>query len=176
MPKVKKDNKVIVKKPVKPNKKVTLKKLEKLLGDDKELVLFFLTWLKHNRNATKAYLELHPNVTYQSATVLGSKLLGNISIEAITTAYGLTYDVYFKQLEEGIHANRKRAEVVDRDKKGAPIYAYVDEPDHQTRKGYHDKLGKLLGIERDAPQPLQQFNFNFGDEIAKARKRRGLKE
>src|SRR3990167_2829677 len=35
--------------------------------------------------------------------------------------------------QEALKANRKRAEVVDRDSKGAPIYEYFDEEDHATR-------------------------------------------
>lgn len=43
--------------------KPTHEQLEEIIGN-KELVLFFLAWLKNKRNATKAYLELHPDVTY----------------------------------------------------------------------------------------------------------------
>jgi len=134
--------------------------LEKAFEGDKEMVLFFLSWMKHDRNATAAYLELHPDVTKESAAVMGSLKLRNIKIEIILESYGIGPAKYLEQLKEGLEANRKRAEVIDRDKKGAPIYAYVDEPDHKIRRKYHESLGKMLGFEK-----LEQPSNNMAVQI-----------
>lgn len=140
--------------------------LVELCEGSEKRALFFLAWLKHNKNSTLAYKELHPKVTDGSARVLGSIALANINTRAILAAYELGPEAYFEQLREGIKANRKRAEVVDRDTKGAPIYAYVDEPDHKTRRSYHEALGKILGIEVEDQfqvNVLQQFNQGSKD-------------
>jgi GrpB-like predicted nucleotidyltransferase (UPF0157 family) len=85
--------------------KPTLKALEKVF-DDKDLLLFFIAWLKNGQNATKAYLELNPNVDEHSARTLGSRRLAKVDISAILSVYGLDADAYFKQLKEGLEANR----------------------------------------------------------------------
>jgi hypothetical protein len=114
----------------------TIPELEKILGS-KERTLFYLTWLKHDRNATKAYMELHPKVNKQSAAVLGSRMLSKVNITAIADAYGLNEQAYFKQLKEGMNAVKWNDFTGER------------EADHKTRKPYHDKLGKILDIETD---------------------------
>ena len=116
------------------SKKPDLKELEELLGS-KERTLFYLTWLKHNRNAKQAYLELHPEVTERSAEVLGSRMLSNIEMKQIARAYGLDEQAYFEQLAKGLIAKK-------RDQFSGEL-----EEDHKTRKPYHDKLGEILGIE-----------------------------
>ena len=145
--------------------KPDIKELEKAFGGDLDLFLFFVTWVKNNMVAKFAYKELHPNVTDASAEVLGSRMLSRVKPEILMPVYGLGVDVYMKQLRDGLEAMKKRAEIVDRDKKGAPVYEYYDEPDHITRKFYHDKLGKLLGIEQHEPSVLQQFNVGGKMEL-----------
>jgi len=137
-------------------KKPTLKELEKILGS-KELVLFFVSWLKHDRNATKAYQELHPKAKYESAMVLGSITLRKIKMEAVLDAYGLDYNAYFNQLKEGLEAGIRRRNL----ETGEIWY----DPDHKTRKGYHETLGKLLGIEGAGPSSLTQVNINLDKYI-----------
>jgi hypothetical protein len=39
-----------------------IEKLEEAFDGDVDLLLFFLTWVKHGLNATKAYQELHPTL------------------------------------------------------------------------------------------------------------------
>lgn len=122
-----------------------LDKLEKALGGDLDLVTFFVAWIKNGRNASKAYKELNPHVSDVSARTLGGRQLAKVDKREIMRAYGLDEDVYFTQLREGIKAttpDQGTGEVL---------------PDHKTRKGYHDKLGKLIGIEGDT-SVLQQFN------------------
>lgn len=114
-----------------------LKELIKIFDGNIDLALFYVTWIKNGLNRTKAYKELHPNVDDHSARVLGSKWLARIDKTQIMEAYGLDQELYFNQLKEGVQAMK-------RDQFSGEMYE-----DHKTRKDYHDKLGKLLGIEVD---------------------------
>jgi hypothetical protein len=148
-------------------KKPTLDDLEEMLGS-KERVLFYLTWLKHDRNATRAYLELHPNVTEQSAGVLGAKMLGNISILPIANAYNLNHERYLKMIDEGLEATKPISALISGKDAGSKDMDFIDVPDHQTRLKYHDKLGKLIGVESDKQQTNVQVNvLNKLDNLKK---------
>src|SRR5690242_10741381 len=92
------------------------KQLVELIGEP-DLALFFLAWVKHGLNATKAYQELHPDVGYQSATVLGSRALGKVNKEAVLAVYDLGPDRYFKQLSAGLAATKLTPQIVGRDPK-----------------------------------------------------------
>ncbi len=120
---------------VKDITKPNIKELEKAFRGDLDLMLFYITWIKHNRIAYKAYMELYPNVDEHTARTLGSRKLAKVDMQLVMQAYGLDHDLYFNQLYDGIHANK------------SDITGQVF-PDHKTRKDYHDKLGKLLGIEK----------------------------
>src|SRR3990167_390003 len=102
-------------------------------------MLFYLTWIKHGLNASKAYQELHPDVDSHSCRTLGSRQLAKVDKEAIMQAYGLDKEIYFKQLKDGNEATRWND------------FTGEMEADHKTRQAYHDKLGRLLGIEVDKP-------------------------
>jgi hypothetical protein len=120
-----------------------MKELEKSLEGDTDLILFYVSWLKNGLNASKAYKELHPDVTDGSSEVLGSRWLGRvkdkIGLQTIMSVYGLDMNMYLLQLKDGVRADK-------RDQYSGEMY-----PDHQTRLKYHDKLGKLLGLEVDSP-------------------------
>jgi hypothetical protein len=118
-------------------KDIKIKELEKALGGDLDLVLFFVSWIKNGRNATEAYLELNPKVERVSAQVLGSKQLAKIDVKAIMKCYDLGIEEYFGQLKDGLSATKWND------------FTGEKEPDHKTREGYHSKLGKLLGLEKD---------------------------
>lgn len=120
-------------------KELTLPELEEVLGT-KERVLFFVTWLKNGRNATKTYKELNPHVTDLSAQVGGSRMLSSIDIKVVASAYGLDTNKYFEVLRSAMDADKWNDFTGEREK------------DYKTIKPYHDKLGKLLGIEQDTPQ------------------------
>lgn len=109
--------------------------LEKAFHDSPELLLFYLAWVKNGLNASKAYKELHPDVSMHSASVLGSITLGKISKPVVLAAYNLDLETYFTQLKEGLAATKWNDFTEER------------EADHKTRKDYHDKLGRLLGLE-----------------------------
>lgn len=119
--------------------KLDLNSLEEAFKDNLDLMLFYLTWIKNGMNATSAYLELHPHVDSHSARVLGSRWLArvsNVDKQLLMKAYGLDQEKYFTQLKDGLDA-------IKSDITGNTY------PDHKTRALYHDKLGKLLGIEAD---------------------------
>lgn len=120
-----------------PSVTPNIEALKEALGNDLDLVLFYLSWLKNGMNATKAYLELHPDCTEASSAVLGHRQLRKVNKDLVMEAYGLDYNLYFKQLYEGAQAQKWNDFTGER------------EPDHNTRRPYHDKLGKLLGIESD---------------------------
>lgn len=128
-----------------------LEELEKAFGDDTDLLLFYLTWLKNGLNAKAAYLELHPDVKPFSAATLGSRMLGKVDKSLLLESYGLDLELYFTQLKEGLKAEK----VNEFD--GSKF------PDHTARKPYHDKLGKILGIEKD--KALIEFNQQVNNFI-----------
>ena len=111
-----------------------------LCNGDMELAQFLNEWLNNGKNATEAYKKVHPNVKHESASVLGSKLLGKISPAVIMREFGLTENLYFDQLYAGVNATKWNDFTGER------------EADHKTRKDYHDKMGKLLGIEKNEQQ------------------------
>jgi len=100
-----------------------------LVDGDGEVLMFLSEWLNNGRNATKAYLKLHPNVGYHSARVLGSRQLAKVNIPDVSIIYGLGIETYIKQLKRGLEA---------RDAEG--------NPDNRTRFSYLTVLGELLGI------------------------------
>jgi len=106
-------------------------------NNDLELVEFFNEWVNQERNATKAYEKLHPSVTYGSARELGSRTLARIDKQLLMRAYGLDIQRYWQGLNEGLDADKWND------------YTGEREADHKTRKLFHDKLGKLLGLESD---------------------------
>lgn len=123
-----------------------IKGLEKAFNGDLDLVLFFVSWIKNGRNATEAYLELNPKVDRLSAQVMGSRQLAKIDRQAVMKSYGLDSELYFQQLYDGMKAI----------KSDATGQTY---PDHKVRQGYHDKLGRLLGIEQDKVSANIQNNI-----------------
>lgn len=122
--------------------------LESVFEGDKEMVLFFLAWIKHGRNATQAYKELHPNVSDQVASVLGSRKLGKVSIEMVLDSYGIGVTDYFNQLKDGLNA-MKQMEGMAISTNGEIAKAITEVPDHRTRRVYHKALGEILKIERN---------------------------
>jgi len=126
-------------------KKPSLNDLEEILGS-KERVLFYLAWLKNDKNATDAYQELHPTAQKSTCQVNGSRMLSKIPLDLIATAYGLGYEKYFDVLKNAMNATKWNDFTGDR------------EPDYKTIKPYHDKLGKLLGIEQEQLSPSVQVN------------------
>lgn len=113
-----------------------------------ELIEFYGLWLKNNKIAKYAYKEMRPNVTDGSAEVMGSKYLNELSKikpELVMGAYGLDAHKWHKQLREGLEAEKWNN------------FSGEREPDHKTRLPYHDKLGKMLGVE--GKESNVQINF-----------------
>lgn len=137
---------------------------------DKELALFFTTWLKNNRNATKTYAELHPEYNpdgnlgdYHTCATLGSRMLKKVDISSVLEAYGLNIQLYIKVLQEGLWAESQH--FLFKSKDGNNVF--TNSPDHKSRRMYHRVLGDLLGIEKVSPNRLTQvkidnLNLNSG--------------
>lgn len=134
---------------------LSLKKIDEHIMDrlqDKELCLFFVFWLQNGRNATKAYMQMHPR--YKSAnprqkkvcSVLGhrllSKVLAKVNISDILAQYDLSIDTYFTLLKKGL-----KAKVTKRIKSKNGSEIVITEPDHRSVFYYHSVLGSLLGME-----------------------------
>lgn len=128
-----------------------LKDLEAIIGDT-EVTLFFLAWIKNGRDATKAYMEIKPNVTAGSAKTLGSRMLSRVDRSLILGAYGLDIKAYMDQLQEGLAATR-----LEDDGEGI-----VERPDHRVRRDYHKALGQIIGVEGLATTNVQ---VNIGKTI-----------
>lgn len=135
-------------KAIKPTTDVNIEALKEAFKGDLDLMLFYVAWVKNGLNASKAYKELHPEVTNASSRVLGSQALTKINKEAVMQAYGLDHQAYYIQLAEGLQANKS-------DMTGQ-VY-----PDHKTRRDYHKTLGTLLGIESNTPSTAVQINNNI---------------
>jgi len=108
--------------------------IDEMIGGDKEIALFLAEWLKNGLNASAAYKALHPNVSDDSARVLGSKKLTKINISAILAGYDIGFNDYILGLKEGLVAT----------KLNEPTGEKV--PDYRTRLEFHRILGKLLGF------------------------------
>lgn len=135
----------------------TITKLQDAFGEDLDLFLFYLSWVKNGLNASKAYKELHPEVKPHSADTLGVRMLNKVDKSLVMQAYGLDQQLYFEQLKEALKATKWNDFTGER------------EADHKTRKDYHDKLGKLLGIEGDTSASIQ-VNVGVFNNAAMAEK------
>lgn len=121
--------------------------LEETLGD-KRLVLFVVAYLKNGLNATKAYLELHPKVKYETAMTLGSRMLRKVQVGDLLALHGMGPDEYLQKLKEGLDATKPISAVVVGKDANEKTMDFVDVPDFKTRREYHKALGRLLGFER----------------------------
>ena len=128
-------------------------KLLKAFNDDLELMQFFNEWSTNGHNATKAYMSLDKNCKETSARELGSRMLAKVDKAVIMREYGLDENAYMTQLYQGLNATKWNDFTGDR------------EPDHKTRLPYHDKVGKLLGIESEQQPNQTNVQVNFGDFV-----------
>lgn len=125
------------------------KLITEMVPERPELAEFWTLWVMNAKNATKAYLQMRPTVTTESAKVQGSIYLSELTKlnpSLIMSAYGLDADLYLTQLYDGVKADKWNDFTGER------------EPDHKTRKAYHDKLGIALGIESNQPAVAVQIN------------------
>ncbi|NTW30638.1 MAG: hypothetical protein HGA33_05135 [Candidatus Moranbacteria bacterium] len=133
--------------------------LMEAVGGDEELALFFLAWLKHDHVAWKAYKEIRPNVTDQSARVMGSQFLARINKRAIVESYdGLGLGEYLRQLKEGLLATKVSYERV-KNAAGDEEIEIMEAPDHKTRRAYHRALGEILEMENVPTISISQNNL-----------------
>lgn len=129
------------------------KALVEATGGDPDVAAFFLSWLKNGKNATRAYLELHPGVKPESAQACGCRMLSKVKVSAILESYNLGIDEYMNQLKEGLTAEKTVSIGAGDDA------SYISIPDHKTRRHYHRALGELHKLEGQG-QPSIQVNQN----------------
>lgn len=142
--------------------------LMKVFEGDEKLVSFYMSWVKHEGNSTKAYKELHPNVSDQVASVLGARRLVKVrekgGINMLMCDFGLGMDIYLKKIKDGLNAvDTEYLNFRVKKEKGKEfqtIYEKIETPNHAVQKSYHDKLGKLLGIEGKEEGPTVAVQVN----------------
>lgn len=130
----------------KRNKKVE-SVVKELFNNDQDLALFFAAWVENERNATKAMLQIRPSLAYGTAATLGGRMLKKVEKDLVLSAYGLGIDTWMQQLSDGLGANKQIAAMVIGKDEDSKTTDFIEVPDHAVRKPYHDKLGKLLGLE-----------------------------
>lgn len=122
--------------------------------DHPELAAFLAEWVRSGFNSTLAYLALHANVSRESASVLGSRMLGKVRKSDLLGAYGLGITDYLSQLKEGLHATRTLSD-------GTTV------PDHKVRQYYHQVLGKILGIINELTLVQDEERVSVFDQLRK---------
>lgn len=136
------------------------KALVEAVGGDIDLAVFFSNWLKCDRDSSKAYRMMHPNVTKGSARVLGCRMLQKVNPSAILESYGLGINEYMEQLKEGLNAEKMISIGAGDDASFIPI------PDHKTRRHYHRALGELHKLEgQSQPIVVNQNNLQQNNTI-----------
>lgn len=188
----------------KPKKKKTEKKLRKMLpliptkkdivsaefvdilmkvfDEDEKLVSFYMAWIKHEGNSTKAYKELHPSVSDQVASVLGARRLAKVrekgGLNMLLCDFGLGLDIYLQKIKDGLNAvDENYINIKLKTEKGKPpevIYEKVTTPNHSVQKVYHDKLGKLLGIEDKKDDLAPNISVQVNNLISEKKDKYGI--
>jgi hypothetical protein len=117
------------------------------LGMDSKLFKFYEYLVSHNFNAGKAYQDMVRDTEGREIKITSARVTGHYYLKRLMETnkgavvrsfaeqYGLDDNKYFTQLRDGLEADRWNDFTGER------------EPDHKTRKGYHDKLGQMLGYE-----------------------------
>lgn len=139
--------------------------LKEICGGNENVALFFVAYLQNGMNSTKAYMILHPDVTRESASVLGARQLGKVRRSAILDAMQIGVQQYIEQIKEGMGAMITDTVTTKTKKKKGRGYdidtVVVKKPDWSVRTAYHSKLGVLLGLEgKTAPNVAVQVNQN----------------
>jgi len=123
--------------------------------ETKEQALFYMLWLKHGRNAKEAYKEFNPQCTSdRSATANGYKMIKKLPkdlvLRSYLQAYGLSEETYFKTMADALTSKQFFN----------PATRQL-ETDYKTIKPYHDKLGKLLDLDKEEEKVSQNLNITI---------------
>jgi len=119
---------------------------------------FVNAYIKNGGNATEAYLAVNPKAKYDSARVLGYRMLAkvNISVVELLDRMGIT-DAYLNdKLNEGLKASKvisvvpippkkHKAGTGDLPPANAKSVDFIDVPDFNVRVKYLDMAYKLKG-------------------------------
>lgn len=120
-----------------------IKELAECFDNNVELALFFTHWISNGHNATEAYMQVYPKTSSREvAQVMGSRWLSRIDMPVALGIYNLGMDRYLKKIDEGLDAKQDKVMTT---KSGNTID--MSGPDWQVRQYFHEKLGKLLGVE-----------------------------
>ncbi len=111
-----------------------LKEQEESMKQDIETPIFFEAYLENSCNGTRAYLQLHPEVTEKSAATLASRLLRKVDLTKLLAAHGIT-------MWEHIEAIKAGASATTRDKDTGE-----ELPDWRTRGFFRTMIDKWLAI------------------------------
>lgn len=118
--------------------------------------VFLDAWAKCGFKCGRAYKFLHPDVTDESAKVMGSRMLSKINLEEVLEMRNLGKDRYYDVLEEGLKATRTVSGIGDANEKSIE---FVDVPDYRTIREYHKALGKALRVEIDRSEVDNHHTF-----------------
>lgn len=87
-------------------------------------------------NATKAYMELHPECSYNSARSLGSRMLAKVNIGELMEDMGLTDKALIQQIAVGIVKPTRQVQ--------KKIITYEEIPVNAEQKFVKDKKGRIV--------------------------------
>ncbi len=113
-------------------------------------------------NGVQSAMKVYDTTDYDSACSIASENLSKlkIPIQHLMEARGLSVGDLIDSLIDARKATKKTPIISGRDNKGAPVYEYVDEPDHFIRLKAVEIAGKWLGVEK----PDSKVNI-YGEKV-----------
>ena len=120
-------------------------KLKLTLKQREFLKLYFKTG-----NGVQSAMKVYDTDDYDSACSIASQNLSKLKvpIQHLMEAKGLSLGDLIDTVLDARKAMKKTPIITGRDAKGAPMYEYVDEPDHFIRLKSVEIAGRWLGIEK----------------------------
>ena len=117
---------------------------------------FISAYIENSGNATKAYMAINPDVSEESAAVLGYRMLRkvNITVSELLDEMGINDTVLNKKLEDGLDANKvisviplipkkSQENSTDLPDANSKNIEFIDVPDFNVRFKYLDMAYKL---------------------------------
>jgi len=140
-----------------------IKELAEAFDNNVDLAMFFTQWVSNGHNATEAYMTLYPSTSSREvAQVMGSRWLSKIDMPVALGIYNLGMDRYLTVIDEGLKAKQEKVMTT---KAGNTIDMSGD--DWDTKKYFHEKLGRLLGVEIESKN-AGGLTLNLNQQINQA--------